>query len=119
MSEWAETIRAAAHPVRLMILGQLLEGPRCVTAIRELLHARQPNVSQHLSVLKQGGLVAFSREGAFRCYYLPRPAQVRAIFRLLERDYPAASLDDVRKEFHRAQDRRAGQERSMSSAEAQ
>ena len=106
-SECAETLRAAAHPVRLMILAELLEGPRCVTAIRELLEARQPNVSQHLSVLKHSGLVAFSREGAFRCYYLPKPAQVRAIFRLLEKDYPTASLGKIRKKFRRAQDQEA------------
>ena len=104
--EWAETLRAAAHPVRLMILAELLEGPRCVNTIRELLKARQPNVSQHLSVLKHSGLVAFSREGAFRCYYLPKPGQVRAIFRLLEKDYPTASLEGIRKNFRRARDRK-------------
>jgi len=107
ISEWAETLRAAAHPVRLMILAELLEGPRCVTAIRELLKARQPNVSQHLSVLRHSGLVAFSREGAFRCYYLPKPGQVRAIFSLLEKDYPTAGLEEIRKEFRRAQDQKA------------
>jgi len=106
-SEWAETLKATAHPVRLMILAELLEGPRCVMAIRELLKARQPNVSQHLSVLKHSGLVAFSREGAFRCYYLPKPAQVRSIFRLLEKDYQAASLTEIRKKFRRAHDRKA------------
>ena len=115
-TQWAETLRAAAHPVRLMILGELLEGPRCVTAIRELLGARQPNVSQHLSVLKRSGLVAFSREGAFRCYYLPRPAQVRAIFSLLGRDYPTASLAQVKKRFRLARDRKArGQQKAVSS----
>jgi len=98
-TEWAETFRAAAHPVRLMILAELLEGPRCVTAIRELLKVRQPNVSQHLSVLKHSGLVAFSREGAFRCYYLPRPGQVRAMLKLLERDFPAVSVEQIRKKF--------------------
>ncbi len=116
ISEWAETLRAAAHPVRLIILGELLEGPRCVTAIRELLDARQPNVSQHLSVLKYSGLVAFSREGAFRCYYLPKPAQVRAIFSLLEREYPTASLEGVRKRFRRAQDRKARRQQKARDA---
>ena len=107
ISEWVEVLSAAAHPVRLMILAELLEGPRCVTAIRELLKARQPNVSQHLLVLKHGGLVAFSREGAFRCYYLPKPAQVRAIFRLLEKDYPTVSLEEIRNKFRRTQDQKA------------
>ena len=105
--EWAETLRAAGHPVRLMILAELLEGPRCVTAIRELLKARQPNISQHLLVLRNSGLVAFSREGAFRCYYLPKPAQVRAIFRLLEKDYPTADSEKIGKNFRRAREQKA------------
>ncbi len=105
--EWAEMLKAVAHPVRLMILAELLEGPKCVTAIRELLKVRQPNVSQHLSVLKHGGLVGFNRDGAFRCYYLPKPAQVRAIFRLLESHYPMVSSDEVRKKFRRAQEQKA------------
>jgi DNA-binding transcriptional ArsR family regulator len=106
-SEQAETLRAAAHPVRLMILAELLEGPKCVTDIRELLKARQPNVSQHLSVLKHAGLVAFSRDGAFRCYYLRKPAQVSAIFRLLESDYPTVSSEQARKKFRRGQRQKA------------
>jgi len=105
-SEWAETLRAAGHPVRLMVLAQLLEGAKCVTDIRELLRARQPSVSQHLSVLKHAGLVAFTRDGAFRCYYLPKPGQVRALFRLLQREYPAVSRAEVQKKFRRARDRK-------------
>lgn len=107
-SGWAEMLKAVAHPVRLMILGELLEGPKCVTVIRDLLKVRQPNVSQHLSVLKHGGLVAFTRDGAFRCYYLPRPALVRAIFRLLESDYSTVRPKDVRKKLRRAPARKAG-----------
>jgi ArsR family transcriptional regulator len=106
-SGWAETLRAAGHPVRLMILAELLEGPKCVTDIRELLEARQPNISQHLSVLKHAGLVAFSPDGAFRCYYLPKPGQVRAIFRLLEKGYPTVNPAAVRKKFRRAQEQKA------------
>jgi len=106
-SEWAETLRAAAHPVRMLILAQLLQGPKCVKAIRELLDARQPNVSQHLSTLKHSGLVAFSQHGAFRCYYLPKPGKVRAIFRALQRDYATVSLEEVRKKFRPVRDRKA------------
>jgi len=107
IAEWAETLRAAGHPVRLMILAELLEGPKCVTDIRELLKARQPNVSQHLSVLKHAGLVAFSRDGAFRCYYLRRPGQVRAMFKFLESDYPTVNSEQARKKFRRSQRQKA------------
>ena len=105
--EWAQVLRAAGHPVRLVILAKLLEAPKCVTAIRELLKESQPNVSQHLLVLKNSGLVASHRQGAFRCYYLPKPGQVRAIFRLLEKDYPTASLKEIQKKFRPVQDQKA------------
>lgn len=116
-SEWAETLRGAAYPVRLMILRELLAGPRCVTAICDLLAVRQPNVSQHLSVLKHSGLVAFSRQGAFRCYYLPKPAQVRAIFSLLEKDYPTVSLEEIKGKFRRPQELEARRWQKTRDAE--
>ena len=101
-SEWAETLRVVGHPLRLMILAELLESPKCVTVIRDLLGVHQPNVSQHLNVLRHGGLVDYCRDGAFRCYYLPKPAQVRALFRLLERDYPTVGPKELRKKLRRA-----------------
>jgi len=101
-SEWAEILTAAGHPVRLMILAELLEGPKCVTTIHELLKVRQSNASQHLSVLKHSGLVSFTQDGGFRCYYLPKPAQAKAIFKLLEGDYPTVSSEEVKKKFRRA-----------------
>ena len=91
MAKGAELLRAVAHPVRLMILAALREGPRCVTHIRELLDVRQPNVSQHLAVLRRCGAVASYRNGARRCYYLPRPALVEALFDVVEGDYPVTA----------------------------
>ena len=90
MPEWAELLKAVAHPVRLAILAEMVRGPKCVTHIRELLAVRQPNVSQHLTTLRHSGLVAFYRDGARRCYYLTRPALVKALFAFLEREYPQA-----------------------------
>ncbi len=105
-SMWAEILKAAAHPTRLSILSQLLNSPRCVTALHELLDVRQTGVSQHLSVLKHAGLVAFKRRGASRCYYLPRPELVGAIFDLLARDYRQLSVAEVEKRIDRALDAR-------------
>ena len=86
--EWAELLRAVAHPVRLAILAEMVKGPKCVNHIRELLDVPQPNVSQHLTVLRHSGLVAFYRQGRRRCYYLPRPALVTALFEFLRGEYP-------------------------------
>jgi len=90
MPEWAELLKAVAHPVRLAILAEMLHGPKCVTHIRELLAVRQPNVSQHLTTLRHSGLVAFYRDGSRRCYFLARPALVEALFEFLGADYPVA-----------------------------
>lgn len=44
-----EVLKAMAHPVRIMIIDELLRNPRCFTAIHEILDVRQPNISQHLT----------------------------------------------------------------------
>lgn len=85
----AETLKAMAHPIRLMILQELLEGTKCVTDMEELLPAKQANISQHLAVLRNAKLVDFAQDGALRCYYLARPKLVRDMLRLMSRDEPA------------------------------
>jgi ArsR family transcriptional regulator len=82
----AETLKAFAHPTRLMILQELADGTRCVTDMEELVPARQANISQHLAVLRNARLVAFAQDGALRCYYLARPKLVRDLLRLMARD---------------------------------
>jgi ArsR family transcriptional regulator, arsenate/arsenite/antimonite-responsive transcriptional repressor len=79
----AETLKALAHPTRLMILQELLEGTKCVTDMEELLPAKQANISQHLAVLRNAKLVDFAQDGALRCYYLARPKLVRDMLRLM------------------------------------
>ena len=110
LSEWVETLKAAAHPTRLSILVQLLNSPRCVTALHELLDVRQTGISQHLSVLKHAGLVDCKHRGSSRCYYLPKPELVQAVFDLLDRDYPELSVAEAEERIDRALDarRRAG-----------
>ncbi|MFO7774187.1 MAG: metalloregulator ArsR/SmtB family transcription factor [Candidatus Hydrogenedentota bacterium] len=90
--ESAELLRLLGHPLRLALLADLLEGPRCVTDLQQLLNARQANISQHLAVLRHARLVGFHEEANTRCYYLRRPGLVRALLTLLRDDYPAVSL---------------------------
>ena len=84
----SELLRACAHPTRLLILQELLDGPKCVTDIEDLLSSRQPNISQHLTVLRHAQLVDFAQDGTLRCYYLSRPKFVRRILALLAEDEP-------------------------------
>jgi ArsR family transcriptional regulator len=86
--EKAEVLRQLGHPVRLAILEELMKGGKCVTDIRDLLDVPQPNVSQHLTVLRQQRIVDFTEDGKLRCYFLRRPSFVRALFDFISGSYP-------------------------------
>lgn len=59
----AEVLRTLASPRRLEILHRLAEGPCEVNRLAEALGATQPNVSQHLAVLRAAGVVESERDG--------------------------------------------------------
>ena len=61
--EKADILKMLAHTTRLMILEELVMGVKCVNDIEELLNVRQPNISQHLAMLRHGGLVDFYQKG--------------------------------------------------------
>ena len=92
ISAWAEKLRAVAHPVRLKIVIELLDGMKCVNDIRELTDARQPNVSQHLRVLRHGGLVDYEKRGTSRCYFLTSRPLIHRLLALLQREQPPARI---------------------------
>ncbi|OPL18209.1 MAG: hypothetical protein AVO35_06810 [Candidatus Aegiribacteria sp. MLS_C] len=98
----AEFLKAMANPVRLRILEELLRNPRCVTAIHEILGAKQPNISQHLSVLKNSGLILAERDGPYRCYYLRWPGLVKAVLEALSADWPETGIEEARSSFSKA-----------------
>ena len=72
MSENAEKVetllKAMANRQRLMILCQLLKSEMSVSAITQAIGLSQSAVSQHLSVLRNDGLVTTRRE-AQTIYY--------------------------------------------------
>ncbi len=73
-------LKAMAHPTRLSILQVLRQGERCVCEIAAELQLEQPNVSQHLSILKQQGLIQSRKRGLWVFY---GPATPR-VFELLD-----------------------------------
>lgn len=68
MKDLARCFKGLADESRLRILNLLLHGELCVCDIQHVLGASQPNVSRHLSYLKNAGLVEDRREG-FRVFY--------------------------------------------------
>ena len=59
----AEVLRTLASPRRLNILHALARGPMEVGRLAEAIGASQPNVSQHLAVLRTAGIVEAERDG--------------------------------------------------------
>ncbi|RMI33038.1 ArsR family transcriptional regulator [Nocardia stercoris] len=65
-----ELLRALAAPVRIAIVLQLQESPRCVHELVDTLGVTQPLVSQHLRILKSAGVVRGVRTGREVIYEL-------------------------------------------------
>jgi ArsR family transcriptional regulator, arsenate/arsenite/antimonite-responsive transcriptional repressor len=85
----AGMLRSMGHPVRLMILDELNRGAKCVRDVQEILDISQSNLSQHLSALKNAGLIGCHSNGPLRCYYLIRPDLVKKLLRDVTKEHEA------------------------------
>jgi DNA-binding transcriptional ArsR family regulator len=75
LTEEAEILRVMAHPVRLKIAYGLSEVGECnVKEIWSCLGLTQPNVSQHLNLMRNRGLIGFRRRGIEVHYFVKHPA---------------------------------------------
>lgn len=79
-----ETFKALAEPNRFQIVELLLDGPRPVGGMVDRLGLRQPQVSKHLRVLSEAGLVDVRVDAQRRIYAL-RPAPLQELEIWLER----------------------------------
>ncbi|UCD14442.1 MAG: winged helix-turn-helix transcriptional regulator [Thermoplasmatales archaeon] len=62
MSE-VDVFKALADPTRLMILECIKNGERCICEIIPYTGKSQPNVSQHLKVMKHAGIINERKDG--------------------------------------------------------
>jgi ArsR family transcriptional regulator, arsenate/arsenite/antimonite-responsive transcriptional repressor len=63
-------IRALADPLRVRIIELLADEQLCTCHLVELTGARQTNISNHLRVLREAGLVAVEPAGRYTYYRL-------------------------------------------------
>jgi len=63
-------LKALGQPNRLQILDLLKDGERCVCEIFPPIHQEQANISKHLSILKQAGILESRKEGLHTYYRL-------------------------------------------------
>jgi DNA-binding transcriptional ArsR family regulator len=80
LDDVAGYFRALSVPLRLKILNAVRQGERNVTELTEELGCSQANVSKHLSVLAQGGLIEKMSRGTSTYYSIADPK----VFRLCD-----------------------------------
>ncbi len=59
----AQRFRVLAEPMRIKLLDRLREGDATVTELQQALGASQQNVSKHLNILHNAGMVDRTKDG--------------------------------------------------------
>jgi ArsR family transcriptional regulator len=75
----AKVFSAVAHPLRLSIVHYLAEGERCVCDIAEYLQAGRPNVSKHLALMVEAGVLESRKQGLRMIYSLKTPCLLKLL----------------------------------------
>ena len=70
MQQLLPVFKALSDETRLRILSLMKEGEICVCDIAETLNMTQPNISFHLSMLKEAGLIKDRKNGRWIHYSL-------------------------------------------------
>lgn len=76
-AELSSRMKLLSHPTRIQILKILTEGDQCVCVFSKALKKRQPNISQHLSKLKDGGFIESYMRGKYAYYTLKEKGVAR------------------------------------------
>ncbi len=81
--QMAAVLKALAHPTRLGILTTLKDHEElCVCHIYEELNLEQSNISQHLKILRDQGVVESRREGTKIMYRVTDPQYITLLSQL-------------------------------------
>lgn len=74
----ASICQTLANPKRLEVIDRLRDGEQSVSELAEAMKIGQANLSQHLAVMRQKGIVATRREGLNVYYRLSNPKIIKA-----------------------------------------
>jgi DNA-binding transcriptional ArsR family regulator len=92
--EAAELLKALSNPQRLRVMCLLIDGEKTVGEINAEVELSQSALSQHLAVLREGGLVSTRRESQ-NVYYSVSEGPVHRIIETLHDIYcPAEDKDN-------------------------
>jgi DNA-binding transcriptional ArsR family regulator len=79
VTENAKLLKALGHPTRLQLVSLIREGRPCVKMMEGILGIPQPNLSQHLSLLRNTGVVEAERDGNQVCYRIKNPSVLKLL----------------------------------------
>lgn len=81
--EFTDILKILAHPTRLKILKYLSEKPHCVCKLLEKINVSQPNLSQHLAILRNTGFIKDEKKGNMVFYHLIKTPVIEIILNFL------------------------------------
>ena len=73
--------KALAHPIRIKIVRMLRDGPQCVCVLNENVEFSQSNLSQHLKILKDSGILKTEKDG-IRILYSIKDEEVKNLLEI-------------------------------------
>ncbi|WP_392486792.1 ArsR/SmtB family transcription factor [Haloimpatiens sp. FM7315] len=88
-------LKAMAHPVRYKIIKFLYKGPKCVCKLNEEFEFSQANLSQHLRILKDAGILKNEKIG-LETHYSLYNEDIKDIVLNIEK-YITELLEDAKK----------------------
>ena len=82
----SQILKALSNPIRLKMVGLLLNDECCVTDVTNALGISQSTTSQHLGILKYNGIVYPKKFGTKTCYIVDN-IEVESIIKILINKY--------------------------------
>jgi ArsR family transcriptional regulator len=73
LQNMSDLLKILAHPIRIKLLLLLSKEPNTVSELLKILDVRQPNLSQHLTLLKRVKILKTKRDGKSVYYYIAYP----------------------------------------------
>ena len=73
----AAIAKAIAHPVRVAVLEFVKDGEQCVCDIAEAVNTERSNLSKHLSIMTNAGVLASRKDGLKVMYSIKTPCVLR------------------------------------------
>lgn len=81
---YVRIFKALAHPIRIKIVRTLRDGPLCVCTLNENVEFSQSNLSQHLKILKDSGILKSEKDG-LRIIYSIKDDEIKNLLDVTEK----------------------------------